>query len=37
MNIVTPDYKLELRRDLEELQTDSAKATSANALLDHER
>jgi ubiquinone/menaquinone biosynthesis C-methylase UbiE len=30
-DVVTPDYKLKLRRDLEELQTDLAKASSANA------
>ena len=30
-DIVTSDYKLRLRRDLEELQMDLAKATSANA------
>lgn len=29
--IVTADYKLKLRRDIEELQTDLSKATSANA------
>ena len=30
-DVVTPDYKLKFRRDLEELQTDLDKATSANA------
>jgi ubiquinone/menaquinone biosynthesis C-methylase UbiE len=30
-DVVTPDYKLKLSRDLEELQTDLAKATSSNA------
>lgn len=30
-DVVTSDYKLKLKRDLEELQTDVAKATSANA------
>ena len=30
-DVLTPDYKLRLRRDLEELQTDLTKATSANS------
>lgn len=30
-DVLTPDYKLKLRRDLEELQTDLSKATSANS------
>jgi len=33
-DVVTPDYKLKLSRDLEELQTDLAKATLSNASSD---